>query len=120
MRALTRIVKRASHKSTSAETSGCGKWVPASANMMLFTTMRSSWNEAVSKYEFTALHMQKEDKHVNYMDLHYLLRTDVTYNNQEEAGKDCDLSYYIPLDGVKPLRLWPFTYGSFATQTKMV
>lgn len=54
------------------------------------------------------------------MDLHYLLRTDLTYNNQEEAGKDCDLSCYIPLDGVKPPSLRPFTYDSFATQTEMI
>ena len=39
------------------------------------------------------------------MDLHYLLRTDITYKNQEVAGKDCYLSYHIPLDGVKPLSL---------------
>lgn len=54
------------------------------------------------------------------MNLHYLLRTDITYNNQEEARKDCDLSYQIPLNGVKPLSLWPFTYSSFATQTEMI
>lgn len=43
----------------------CGKWISASENMILSTKMMSCWIGAVSKYGFTALHMPKEDKHVN-------------------------------------------------------